>query len=113
MKTKLVLLSDVRKTARAAVEKCISDHVFGPVSQLPHEDILELRAVLRAANPFGRTDGWEYKVWLEEIAIALGNKQEREFTKKRVSGYEAADIMPSMREWAKKHGLIRETEPAA
>lgn len=62
---------------------------------------------LREAYPFGERAHWPYKVWLEEIRTALGyvnirKPRSRKF-KKRYSDH---NVMPSMREWARKNGLI-------
>jgi hypothetical protein len=115
MKSHLEMLSSIRAKSRETVRKVISDHVFGDVTALPREDMLELRRVLSAAYPFDEKSGWEYKVWLQEIAFATGRKNELEFspTYKRVYGYTQNDIMPAMRAWAKEQGLLKDTETAS
>jgi hypothetical protein len=109
MKSHLEILSPIRKKSRDTVRQVIADHVFGDVTTLPRADLLELRRVLLAAYPFEQKSGWEYKCWLQEIAFAIGRKNELEFhpTCKRVYGYRREDIMPSMLPWAIQNGIIQ------
>ncbi len=49
-------------------------------------------------------DGYPYKVWCEEVAFALRDRSRR-FTR-RTPVLRPADVMPAMREWAARRGLM-------
>lgn len=104
---KTATTSQCRSEARRVIHQVIDDNVFGPVQCLPHGDVLELRVKLREAYPFGDRAHWPYKVWLEEIRTALGYANTRKpRARKSSKRYGDHNVMPAMREWARKNGLI-------
>lgn len=104
---KTVTTSQWRREARRVIHQVVEDNVFGPVQCLPHGDVLELRVILRKAYPFGERAHWPYKVWLEEIRTALGYANTRKpRARKSSKRYSDHNVMPAMREWARKNGLI-------
>lgn len=99
--------SPIRRRARMLIAQVIEDNVFGPVQCLPHEDVLELRRLLRAAYPFDPVDKYRYYVWCQEVRAALGFVVRMPRRKPRPAPLRPAHtIMPCMREWASKHGII-------
>lgn len=99
--------SQWRREAQRVIHQVIEDNVFGPVQCLHHGDVLQLRAKLREAYPFGDRAHWPYKVWLEEIRTALGYANTRKpRSRKSSKRYGDHNVMPAMREWARKNGLI-------
>jgi hypothetical protein len=104
---KTATTSQWRREARRVIHQVIEDNVLGPVQLLPHGDVLELRVKLREAYPFSEKSGWAYKVWLEEIRTVLGYANNRKpRTRKFKRRYGDHNVMPAMREWARKHRLI-------
>lgn len=104
---KTATTSQWRREARKVIHRVIEDEVFGHVMTLPHQDVLELRVKLRAAYPFSEKSGWAYKVWLEEIRTALGYSNIRKpRVRKCRKVYGTHNVMPAMREWAEKRGLL-------
>ncbi len=98
-----------RHTARSIIAKVIEDHVHGPVQLLQHGDVLELRKVLRQHYPFGEFKYHPYEVWREEVRAALGYADPRpRGRKKKPFKVPARNIMPSMREWAARQGILAE-----
>lgn len=98
--------SQWRRDARRVIAKVIEDNVFGPVQTLPHEDVLELRTLLRRAYPFGPKSHYPYRVWCQEVRLALGFevRMPKRFHKKK--SIPARNVMPCMREWARQKGIL-------
>lgn len=97
-----------RHTARCAVRRVIEEHVHGPVQLLPAEDVLELRKVLRENYPFD-FGSYSRNVWREEIRLALGYPDPKPRTrKKKPFKVPARNVMPAMREWAARQGILQE-----
>lgn len=97
--------SRYRIESRRIIYQVIEDNVLGPVQTLPHEDVLELRAKLREAYPFGDAS-YPYRIWCEEIRSALGfevKKPKRHPKKHLVPRHK---VMPSMQQWAWERGIL-------
>ncbi len=60
----------------------------------------EIRKALREAWTEPRK-GYRYQVWRDEVRIAM-----REKSRKRNRPKDEAEIIPSMREWARSRGMI-------
>lgn len=111
---KTVSRSQVRRDSRVLIQQVIEDHVLGPAQCLHHGDVLELRVQLREAYPFDRKDGWPLKVWREEVRTALGYANNRKPKKRKCTKvYTTQNVMPAMREWAEKQGLLGESATAS
>lgn len=95
-----------RIESRRIIHQVIEDNVLGPVQTLPHEDVLELRAKLREAYPFGEKKFYPYRIWCEEVRHALGFevRKPKRYAKKRT--LPRHKIMPSMRQWAAERGIL-------
>ena len=113
MKHRLATMSETRVWARQIIDQVIADHVFGPVGCLPPADVLELRKILRQQCPLGGLSSWQTKILREEFRAALGYVPKRRPKMIRCIGIAERDVLPSMREWARKVGLIRDPEPAS
>lgn len=101
-------ISPWRREARTVIHQVIEDHVLGPAQCLPHEDVLELRKVLRVAyrDTFGGFGIYPYRIWCEEVRSALGYPILRRVRKKKSILYSERNVMPAMRDWARRNGLI-------
>jgi len=64
----------------------------------------------RDAYPFGARKHWPYKVLCQEVRDALGFEVKKPARKSKRRVRLASEIMPSMREWAIKHGIAVEQE---
>lgn len=113
MKHRLATMSETRVWARKVIDQVIADHVFGPVGCLHRDDLRELRSILHTAVCFGTLSAWEKKILREEWLVTLGHPAKRKPKMKRLHAITARDVLPSMRDWALKKGLIREPETAA
>lgn len=82
--------SETRVWARKIVDRIITENVLGPVACLPHADVLQLRQILR-----------------EEFRAALGYPYKRKPKMRRRYQIQERDILPSMRDWARRKGLIK------
>lgn len=97
--------SRYRVESRKIIHKVIEDNVFGPVQTLPHEDVLELRAKLREAYPFGDVS-YPYRIWCEEVRHALGFVVKKPKRYPRKISVPRHKVMPCMRAWAQKQGIL-------
>ena len=111
MKPRLATMSPYRVWARNVIDKVIADNVLGPVGCLKKEDLRDLKKILYTAVCFGGLSVWEKRILREEWRITLGYPATSKPKMKRLHG--RADVMPAMREWAIKNGLILETETTA
>ncbi len=113
MKHRLATMSPYRVLARKLIDRVIADNVLGPVGCLPKEDLRELRQILYQTVCFGSLSAWEKKILREEWRITLGHPAKRKPRMKRIHGLAERDVLPSMRDWAIKRGLIQEPETTA
>ena len=98
-----------KRTARETIQRVIAENVHGPVQCLAAGDVLELRAKLRDAYPFGEKKHYPYRIWCEEVRDALGFEVKPSLrTRKKMPVRLANDILPSMRAWAIERGLAVE-----
>lgn len=69
----------------------------------------EIRAALREAYSGYAWErrGWAYQVWLEEVRYALGERTRKPARHPAARPLEEKEVMPSMRGWAKRHGLVK------
>lgn len=104
--------SETRVWARTIVDKIIADNVHGPVACLPHADVLQLRKILRQTVPLVSLSAWEIKILREEFRAALGHPYKRKPKMRRRYHLEERDILPSMRDWARKQGILKQPETA-
>ena len=103
--------SRYRVWARELIEKVISDHVVGSVESLPPADLRELRGILRTACGFGGLSRWEKQILSEEWRLRFGYPVKTRPKMRRVREIAERDVLPSMREWARKHGVIPAEAP--
>lgn len=98
--------SRYRVESRRIIHQVIEDNVHGPVQTLLHHDILELRAKLREAYPYGEKRFYPYRIWCEEVRHALGfevRKPKRYHKPRLIPRHK---VMPCMREWALNKGIL-------
>ncbi len=112
MKHRLATMSETRVWARRVIDRVISDNVLGPVGCLHRDDLAELRRILRDAVDFRFLTAWEKRILREEWRVTLGHPPRCKPKMKRLHGLTERDILPSMRGWARKHGLISDPQPA-
>jgi ribosomal protein S28E/S33 len=105
--------SETRVWARRIVDRTIADNVLGPVACLPHADVLQLRKVLRQTVPLCGLSAWEKKILREEFRAALGYPYKRNPKMRRRYQLQERDILPSMRDWARKQGILPKPETAS
>lgn len=99
--------SPLRRKARREIQDVIDAFVRGPAECLAAGDVLELRRELRNACPWRNESAYHLQIWREEVRMALGYVVKRPRRALRLERHER-DIMPSMREWARRNGLITE-----
>lgn len=99
-------ISWVRRKARERVLAVISNYVLGPPECLHHGDVLMLRRQLRTDYPFASNDLYSRRIWREEVRAALGFIVNRPKRKRRPMSLFEHEIMPAMRPWAEKQGII-------
>lgn len=102
-------VSPWRREARTVIAQVIEDNVVGQVACLPHGDVLELRAKLREAYPWGIRELYPYRIWCQEVRLALGYPVNKPTRKPKRRMIPAHQVLPSMLEWAKARGLVAET----
>lgn len=102
-------VSPTRRQSREIITKVIEDSVFGPVQCLPQGDVLELRKLLRDAYPFSVRRGYQYEVWCSEVRFALGYQIRKAPRYQKRIQRKPHQVMPAMREWARKNGILDET----
>ena len=100
-------MSKTRVWAREIVDTIIAENVLGPVGCLARKDILELRKILRQTVPIIGLSRWQIKVLREEFRAALGHPYPRRPKMRRRTQLQERDILPSMRPWARKNGLLK------
>ncbi len=112
MKHRLATMSETRVWARKVIDQVIADNVFGPVGCLHADDLRALRRILYNIAGFVSLSAWEKQILREEWRVTLGHPPKRKPKMKRLHGLTDRDVLPSMRAWARKNGLIREPETA-
>lgn len=111
MNHRTATMSPYRVWARKVIDQVISENVHGPVGCLKKEDLRELKKILYTAVCFGGLSVWEKRILREEWRVTLGYPATNKPKMKRLYGRQ--DVMPAMREWAIKNGVIRKTETAS
>lgn len=93
-----------RQRARAVIAPVIAAHYGQPRKAV--------RKALREAfaNYATSRTGRAYQVWLEEVRYAMRERTRKPNTRQPARPLAAADIMPSMRDWAAAQGI---TQPIA
>lgn len=105
-------MSETRVWARKIIDQVIAENVLGPVQRLPKEDLLQVRKIIRQKVPLVGLSRWEIKILREEFRAALGHPYPRLPKMRRRTQMEERDILPSMRPWARKNGILKpEFEP--
>jgi hypothetical protein len=113
MKPHLGTMSETRVWARQIIDQVIADNVHGPVQNLPKEDLLQVRKILREKCPLAGLSAWEKKVIREEFRAVLGLPIAVRPKMRRRHQLEERDILPSMREWARQKGILPKPETAS
>lgn len=99
-------MSKTRVWARQIIDQVIAENVLGPVQRLPKEDLLQVRKIIRQKVPLAGLSRWEIKVLREEFRAALGHPYPRRPKMRRRYQLQDRDILPCMRSWARKNGLL-------
>ncbi len=98
-------MSPYRVWARTVIDQVIADNVHGPVGCLKQEDLLELRRALHRTVGFSGLSSWEKKILREEWRVTLGYPPKSRPKMRRL--YAQTDVMPAMRDWAIRNGIIQ------
>lgn len=82
--------------------------IFPIVSRMHGEPRKKIRAALREAyaESYGfPCSGYPYRIWCEEVAYAL-HERTRKVKRPRPELKRERDVMPCMRGWARRQGLL-------
>lgn len=107
---RVATMSPYRVWARKCIDETIASHVHGPVQCLKKDDLRDLKKALHASVGFPNLSAWEKRILREEWRVTLGYPPKRRPKMKRIR--ERFDVMPSMRDWAIRHGVLPKPEPS-